>query len=70
MMERVQDFVNYVNKEWSDSKVLVVAHSGIASVLHALQDNLQKGDNILDIHIPNAKLLHFNVQSTDQATRE
>lgn len=70
MMKRVQDFANYVNEEWSDSKVLVVAHSGIASVFHALQDNLKKGDDILNIHIPNAKLLHFNVQSTDQATRE
>lgn len=69
MMERVQNFSNYVNKEWPDCKVLVVAHSGIASVFHALQDNLQKGDDILSIHIPNAKLLHFNIGSTNQSER-
>ena len=70
MMERVQDFINYLSEQWPDKKVLIVAHSGIACVLKALQEQKEKGDSILQRGTPNAQLLEFDIQPTYQEERE
>lgn len=69
MLKRTQAFVDMLENKYADKNVLVVAHSGVASCFRALQNNAQKGDDILG-RTANAKLLEFDVQSSNQREKE
>ena len=71
MMARVQNLVDQIAEDWSDKKVLIVSHSGVAMVLNALQENLKEGDDIFKkIKTPNAELMQFDVQPTNKQEKE
>lgn len=61
MIERVSSFLSDIKKYHANKKILIVSHSGVANVIHAITNKFEKGTNALCILIKNTQLKEFEI---------
>ena len=60
-MNRVSDFIEDIKNRYSDSKVLVVAHSAVLRVIHYLLGTIPNDGDLTKINIPNLRIIEYEV---------